>query len=283
MPAIVLSDSLPLAHHVMGAGPPALVIAGGPARHPSYLQDLAGLTQDLHLVVPELRGVGDTPQPVDSSRATWWAQAEDMAELASTLDTPVTVIAHSAGCRIAVALASGHPGLVEQLVLITPPPMLEIDTDIEAIIAERDDEAFREALRTLEHPPDLHDATAHHAWQHAVAPAFYARWDDTTSAHSRIGQWNPEAAAQFFAPGPVDLREALQNLPAPTLILAGEKDPTLTPSAARSLAAVLPRAEVVVIDESGHYPWVEQPSAFRSAVTGFLTEQRAGHVLCELL
>ena len=283
MPSITLSDSLPLAYHVQGEGESVLVIPGGPARHPSYLQDLAGITRGLQLVIPQLRGVGETPLPVDTSRGTWWAQAEDMAELITTLHCPVPVIAHSAGCRIAVVLASRHPEIVDSLLLITPPPMLEIDVNADDLIAKRCDAPFLAALDSLGTTPDPHDDAAYHAWQYAVAPAFYARWDDTARGHAREGRWNPEAAAQFFAPGPIDLRQSLQDLPVPTLILAGDRDISLTPYAARSLATLLPHGEAVVVDEAGHYPWVEQPAAFRSAVTTFLTERRAQHTLAELL
>jgi pimeloyl-ACP methyl ester carboxylesterase len=30
-------------------------------------------------------------------------------------------------------------------------------------------------------------------------------------------------------------------------------------------------AELVVISEAGHFPWVERPAEFRAAVDGFLT------------
>jgi proline iminopeptidase len=37
-----------------------------------------------------------------------------------------------------------------------------------------------------------------------------------------------------------------------------------------SLAAALPNAQRVVIDEAGHLPWFEQPQAFRHAIVSFL-------------
>lgn len=283
MPSITLSDALPLYHDLQGTGDRALVIPGGPARHPSYLQDLGGITSDLQLIIPELRGVGRSPSPLDPSRGTWWAQAEDMARLIETQGAPLTVIAHSAGSRIAVVLASEHPELVDALILITPPPMLELDDDPADIISGRDDEAFLTALEHLAHHPDPGDELAYHNWQYTVAPTFYARWDEAAQQHSRLGRWYPTAVSQFFGPDPIDPREALQSLHTPTLILAGDKDISLTPSAARSLAAQLSHGEVILIEDCGHYPWVEQPIAFRNTVVTFLAEHRARQSLEELL
>ncbi|WP_199584547.1 hypothetical protein [Blastococcus sp. TF02A-30] len=46
-----------------GGAPPLVVIAGGAALHPAYLGDLAGLPAVRPLVVPHLRGVGESPGP----------------------------------------------------------------------------------------------------------------------------------------------------------------------------------------------------------------------------
>ena len=47
-----------------------IVLAGGPARHPVYMGDLAGFGENNRLVLPHLRGVGKSPAAQEPGRAT---------------------------------------------------------------------------------------------------------------------------------------------------------------------------------------------------------------------
>ena len=40
----------------------------------------------------------------------------------------------------------------------------------------------------------------------------------------------------------------------------------------REMADAIPGAQLATISEAGHFPWVEQPAAFRAALDRFLTE-----------
>ena len=63
------------------AAVPLILLAGGAARHPSYLGDLAGLSDQHRLIVPHLRGVGRTRAPSLPERGSWWSQAHDLDHL----------------------------------------------------------------------------------------------------------------------------------------------------------------------------------------------------------
>ncbi|MDP9101300.1 MAG: alpha/beta hydrolase, partial [Actinomycetota bacterium] len=62
----------------------------------------------------------------------------------------------------------------------------------------------------------------------------------------------------------------LREVAAPVLVVAGAVDALTGVAAARDVAACFPHARTVVLPDAGHFPWVDQPDAFRSAVTGFL-------------
>jgi proline iminopeptidase len=65
------------------------------------------------------------------------------------------------------------------------------------------------------------------------------------------------------------LLEACRTLAVPVLLVDGAHD--IRPRwAVDSLERALPANRRVVLDGAGHLPWVEEPAAFRSAVTGFL-------------
>lgn len=59
----------------------------------------------------------------------------------------------------------------------------------------------------------------------------------------------------------------------PTLILGGAKDKGAPPEKLASIAAKIPGARQVVIPEAGHITALENPEAFRAALTQFLEEQ----------
>ncbi|MFD9407048.1 alpha/beta fold hydrolase [Streptomyces sp. NPDC059989] len=73
-------------------------------------------------------------------------------------------------------------------------------------------------------------------------------------------------------PDPAGLHARLAGLPAPVLILAGERDLWPTAASAARAAALFPEARLMVQADAGHYPWLDDPPAFASAVAGFLAD-----------
>jgi proline iminopeptidase len=68
----------------------------------------------------------------------------------------------------------------------------------------------------------------------------------------------------------MDLRPELGRISAPTLVVVGDDDFICDVVAAREMADRIPGARLAVIAEAGHFPWVEQPAAFRAALDEFL-------------
>jgi 3-oxoadipate enol-lactonase len=66
------------------------------------------------------------------------------------------------------------------------------------------------------------------------------------------------------------VRDDLDRIKVPTLVLVGSEDKLTSVDMARELAAEIPGAEFVVIDDAGHLANIEQPAAFNDAVLGFL-------------
>jgi proline iminopeptidase len=54
------------------------------------------------------------------------------------------------------------------------------------------------------------------------------------------------------------------------LVLAGEVDVNTPPRLAAELAGLFPDARLVVQPGAGHYPWLDDPGLFTSAVAAFL-------------
>lgn len=263
----------------VGGTPPIIVLAGGAARHPSYLGDLAGLGEQRRLVVPYLRGVGRSPLPSDPEDASFWGQARDVEQLRLHLGLEtIVLLGHSAGTRLAVSYAAQYSARVAAMVLVTPPAayLVDVPSDQEAMIDERRGDPDFDAAIALRHDgQDITDDEAFNTWQQRMAPTAYARWGTQERAHAATGRYNLAAARAYFsAAPPADLPARLRDVAAPVLIVAGADDCVTGFAPVMAMAKLFPAGRVAVIERCGHYPWVEQPVAFRHAVDEFLD----GHI-----
>jgi proline iminopeptidase len=80
---------------------------------------------------------------------------------------------------------------------------------------------------------------------------------------------NRAIAREVTALREADLAERCTSLEVPALIVHGAED-IRPPWAVESLADALPHAEVLVLEEVGHVPWLEDPDRFFGALRSFL-------------
>lgn len=276
MATYVGHDGTVLHHDRVGRddGAPAILLAGGACRHPSYLGDLGGVGDIRGLVIPHLRGVGGSPAPDDPAEGSVWAQAADVDALRAHLGlATATVMGHSAGTRLALAFAARFPDRVDRLVLITPPAgVMGLPPDLDPLLEARavTTPAVSAALAAREAGPDLSGDDTFNAWQHAIAPLTYAAWGPIQQAHAHDGGYVMDAARRYMADlGPEDLLDRVRAVGVPTTIVAGAEDGSSGQAPMVALSERLD-ADIRVIATCGHYPWVEQPTAFRAVVDGLL-------------
>jgi pimeloyl-ACP methyl ester carboxylesterase len=255
---------------------PLIVLAGGAALHPDYLGDLAGLDQSRPLVVLHQRGVGRSAPADPVETGAWWHQARDVDALRAHLGLEtVDVLGHSAGTRIATAYAAQYADRLRTLTLVTPPSVHLVDApdDRDELAAKRmDDPEFAAAIAARNAGPDLSTDETWAVFRKAIAPLGYAAWGPVERAHAPIGEQRVESIKAFFsAEPPDDLADRLREVEAPVLVVAGRQDLTTGLEPVRALARLFKNGRIEEIDGCGHFPWVEQPDAFRAAVVPFLT------------
>jgi pimeloyl-ACP methyl ester carboxylesterase len=90
----------------------------------------------------------------------------------------------------------------------------------------------------------------------------------------RLGDWvrraNPRLQWSWHARR-LDYRARLNEVAAPTLVIAGRHDPQTRPSVNEEVARGLPYGRLVLFEQSGHYPWLEEPERFWPEVGAFLS------------
>jgi proline iminopeptidase len=274
-------DGVSLHYRVSGSGPPLIAHPGGPGTSADYLGDLAGLDEVATIIWLDPRGTGGSTAPDDPAAYKLAQYAADIEALCDALGLErVALLGFSHGGMVAMRHAIDHPERLARLILLATAPTLDetAGVRIAAAMDRRRDEPWYPEVRRLidadETAPDDAQATAQML---TIMPMYFHRWDAVARAfidslggsifHSRVG---PSWAAE--QPG-MDLRPELPKVRTPTLVVVGDDDFICDVTAAHEMANGIPGAELAVIADAGHFPWVEQPTAFRQAVDEFLTRR----------
>lgn len=278
MTHVAAADGCRLAVHQVGDGPPLLCVPGGPGRAADYLEDLGGLSRCRRLLLLDNRGTGASELPADRSSLQFPRLADDLADVQRELAlAPADLLGHSAGCPVALLHAARRPDDVRRLVLVTPSgrPFGWTPDDLDDIRAARADEPWfaeaAEAQAAMEHAsPRIRGEL-----ERETRPFWYGRWDERAQAHAAGADRQMSLRANAgYPPGDgydaVAARESLRSVTADVLIVVGGRDALTGASVAERFTDVLPKAEVARIDGAGHFPWVDEPDAFRAAVESFL-------------
>lgn len=272
-------DGTRLAYDEVGAGPPLVCLPGGPGRAAVYLEDLGGLTAERTLLRLDLRATGRSEVPADPSSLRFDRMALDVEALRQHLGlATVDLLAHSAGTIVAQAWAAANPSAVGSLTLVTPSDKLQggARADTPAIRASRSGEPwFTEAQDAQD---ALADAPPSQAQQlvRATRPFWYGRWDERTQEHAASAERQSSKRAELgFGAGIEDvdvpgLLAGLRQVAAPVLVVGGERDALTGVQAVHLVAGCFAAAQVSVVPGAGHFPWVDEPDAFREVVSTFL-------------
>jgi proline iminopeptidase len=272
-------DGTRLAYTEVGSGPRLVCLPGGPGRASAYLEDLGGLAEDRTLVLLDTRATGRSEVPADPATLRFDRLADDVEALREHLgEERVDLLGHSAGCLVAQAYAAAHPERVRTLVLVTPTDRLQGGdrSDVAAIRASRAGEPWYAEAAEAQEALAYASPAQQQALVRATRPFFYGRWDERAQAHAATADTQSSKRAELgFGAGleQVDLagiRTALGSLDRPVLVLGGGRDALTGVASVHTVAADLPHAQTVVLPGAGHFPWVDEPEAFRAAVAGFL-------------
>ena len=272
--------------------PRMLVLHGGPgASHDYLLPQLLRLAERHDVLFYDQRGGGrsrtDSRAPV-----TWHTHVADVAAVVRELGlaaAPLRLAGYSWGALLAmlyqievgggraeVGTSSGThahlPPPTSHLLLIDPAPITRAWRDeFEAAFALRSAapavRALREALAASGLRERDPDGYKQRAFELSVAGYFAdpARARDLTPFRV-VGRVQQEVWASL---GDYDLRPALAGVRVPrALVVHGRQDPIPLESSAAAARAL--GASLVVLEECGHVPYVEQPAALFAAVDAFL-------------
>lgn len=262
-----------LHYEVLGDGPTCLVTHGWLGADHTYLRPgLDGLARHLRLVFYDHRcngrSGGATPDTLTVEQL-----ADDADALAAHLGAgPVLVLGHHQGASVAQELALRHPGRVAGLILVggTPGELGRTESLADSLVAPPTPPEV-EVLQRV--PPGTDEELA--ATMRALAPFFFHRVGRAgEEAPFERTTFNAEAAVQaMVALGWWSCVDRLADMEVPALVLVGRHDVFLGPHHSERISRHLAGSRLVVLEDGGHLPWVEEPDACVDAVRDWLAEQ----------
>lgn len=265
-----------------GTGTPIVLLSGGPGLNVAYMLPVAEfLPSGFRSIAFEQRGTGRSrSQAFDSATLTMRTVVEDLEALREQLrQERLFLLGHSWGGMLAMAYAVAHPDRVDQLILVgSGGPTLEFThwfgDNIEARLRP-EDVALRDYWRAAAGNGVDSGKVAVETLRAIVPGYFFDRKVGLSFARSlNEGQYHTDVKERLFAEMRVhyDLREGLKKLKRPVLIIQGHQDP-IGDKTAEDIRAAIDGSTLFYINRCGHFPWLEQPEAFRSAIAGLLPPQ----------
>jgi 3-oxoadipate enol-lactonase len=260
----ITANDLDIYVEQIGEGPDVLLVGGAGDTVESWQFQLDGLADRYRLIAFDNRGAGRTPMP--EGRPTAESMADDAAGVLRALDVPSAHVAgFSGGSIISQELALRHPDLVRSLVLQSTWPVMDpyfrswllfVRWLVEYAPSER---AFLEAFFL-----DIYTARAHNdgtveqiieevlAFPHKQSTEDLQAFLDAFLDHDTTGR--------------------LPQIAAPTLVIAGGRDPTSRPELCSAVAELIPGARFEVMEDEAHQPFQEVPEQWNAMVDEFWRE-----------
>jgi proline iminopeptidase len=277
-------DGVRLFYRLVGAGRDTLVVIhGGPGFNMEYFaRDLTPLAANHTLLFYDQRGSGRSTLVSDSAALTGERFADDLEAIRTHFGLErLNLLAHSWGPGVVALYAPRYEARLGRLLILDPVPLRfrqlaeafgKLDSSRPADERERM-EKWMNARRA-----DPGNATACHEYYALWFRPFFA--DPSVMSRSKGDFCAGTAEARrnkilsvdrflLASLGDWDWRASVRGVTAPTLIIHGTVDP-LPLAGAREWAATLPNARLLLLEDIGHFPYLEAPEPFFNAADAFL-------------
>ena len=252
-----------------GSGPPVLLLHGGPGIGFEYLRDLADeLATENDVAWYQQRG--QEPSAAEGPHTV----ATDVEDVRRVLDAlgweQAYVVGHSWGGHLALHVAEAMPERLLGVLAVDPLGAIgdgrwpEFDEEM----FRRTPEAVRDRARELDELATAGEADDELALEgfRLVWPAYFADPEhappmpELRIASARSAEMVPSILAELPA-----LEAGLPGIGVPVGFVHGSRSP-MPLGASTDVAERIPGAWVEVVEDAGHFIWVEAPGSVRTAL-----------------
>jgi proline iminopeptidase len=263
-----------------GEGEPILCLHGGPGMDSGYFfpdpsvwgPGLRTLAESHRVVTYDQRGCGgsgvpDVEQPLALSRHV---DDVDRVRTALGLERP-TILAHSFGSVLAILSALQNPDRLSRLVLIGGSPTRGFMAGYRAAVAAELPPEDRKRLMEIQ-AGELDDEAMRERFRLAL-PLYFHRQLSTAEREALLATIQFSATVNRAVSAGLesyDLSSALPHIRVPALVMYGTSDRVVQPEYQLEFRGKLLTARFVAFQESGHFPFLEEPEPFARVVDYFV-------------
>jgi 4,5:9,10-diseco-3-hydroxy-5,9,17-trioxoandrosta-1(10),2-diene-4-oate hydrolase len=259
----------------VGSGTPLVMLhGGGPGASgvSNYHQNLAALTTRFRVILPDQPGFGGSYRPTEEdlvARSITEITVDALAQTMDALDVGrFHLLGNSLGGAAAIAFAQKHPDRVTGLVLMAPGggwlPMGPTPTEGQKQMflyynaGGPSEKKMASFIRTM--------VFDHKEFGEEVVRARYEASLD--GSHVEFYHRYNDAFARRHGMDP--LWKDLDRITAPTLLLWGRDDRTITLDGAQMMLRTIPDVQMHVFGKCGHWVQLERQQEFEEQVLSFL-------------
>lgn len=253
--------------HDLGSGAPVLLIHGsgpGVTAWANWRLVMPALADARRVIAPDMAGFGYTErQPGEVYTMDGWV-AHAIGVLDALGIERTDLVGNSFGGAIALALAIRHPERVRRLVLMGSVGVpFEITPALDAVWGYQPSlEAMRGLLDLFAFDRSLvNDELARLRYEASIRPGF----------QESFGAMFP-APRQRWVDAMVSREADIRALPNPTLVIHGRDDKVIPLQTSLTLSSWIPRSQLHVFGQCGHWTQIEHASRFARLVGDFLAE-----------
>jgi proline iminopeptidase len=278
-----------------GNGSPLVVVHGGPgAEHSYFLPYLLPLARTHRLIFIDERGSGRSQRLEDTSLYTVEAMVEDVEDVRTALHLgKISLLGHSYGGVLAQAYALKYQQNLTHLILNSTFPSTR---QMNEVLAREKAQMPPEKLKRLDELEQAGLFGKGEPWERGRYPAEYATLAWGTGYFPFLYGARPDATYDPAGGAPTDWElyramwgsdgefvidgnlksveyvDRLASIHVPTLVMAGDHD-ECDPSLSREMHDKIAGSELVILPNSGHMNFVDQPDLWQKTVEDFLSKK----------
>ena len=254
--------------------PPLLFLHGIMSHRGVWTRTIETLQQDFHCIAIDHLGFGNSDKPLDGDYSIS-KQAERALKVADHFGfDKFIVIGHSMGGQIATYLASNlAPERISKLVSVDGVVTGKLSDHVQQVtrrmvaIGERIPSSYALFRVLVEWKPLAYWVFGPWFYKPSELPFNSWKLDRRMAMNPGIAYSTPKAWDSLNA---TDLTPFIKNIAAPTMVIFGNQDGTVPVDQAHTFQAQLPGAELVILNECGHFPMYEKFDEYMAPLERFL-------------
>ena len=259
----------------LGDGPPLIFIHGLSGCWQNWLEQIPHFARDHRVIAVDLPGFGQSEMPAKDISISGYADTIDALMAKLDIDA-ARIVGNSMGGFIGAELAIQHLARVERLVLVAAAGL-----SIESIRTERKTglrhRAENVVFFSLGHLASRSHQVALRARLRGalllLVAAHPTKLPGPLAAQQVLGSGKPGFSDALDAMCRYPLRDRLEKISCPTLILWGDKDRLVPLKDAAIFEKLIPDSRKIIYKDTGHVSMMERPARFNDDVRAFLQKE----------